>query len=57
MSGAVIELGPAEPWEPEPQPPPRWPPHVPAWLLPVVVVVATLLAVAAAAPPIDGTPC
>jgi hypothetical protein len=51
MSGAVIELGLAEPWEPEPSSPTRWPPRVPGWLLPVAVVAATLLAVTGAAPP------
>src|SRR5687767_646429 len=51
MGGAVIELGYAQPWEPEPEPPPRWPPRPPAWLVPVLVVAATLLTLGAAAAP------
>jgi outer membrane protein assembly factor BamB len=56
MDGAVIELGPARLWEPDATPPSRRPPGLPAWLLPVVVTVATLLTVAAATAPTAADP-
>jgi hypothetical protein len=51
MGGAVIELGFAQPWEPEPEPPPRWPPKPPTWLVPALVAAVTLLTLGAAAAP------
>lgn len=51
MGGAVIELGYAQPWEPEPEPPPRWPPSLPGWLMPALVAAVTLLSLGAAATP------
>jgi outer membrane protein assembly factor BamB len=62
MGGAVIELGYAQPWEPEPEPhwPPHWPPRwlsgPPAWLVTVLVAAATLLTLGAAAPPRNWDP-
>lgn len=51
MGGSVIELDLSQPWQPEPPPASRWPRRPPAWFLPVLVTVATLLTVTAAAAP------
>ena len=51
MGGAVIELGYAQPWEPEPEAPPPWAPRLPAWLVPALVAAVTLLSLGAAATP------